>query len=144
MPILVSFTCRHCQTPQTVKSGNKERHFCNSMCQQLFLQKQMTDNWLATGFANSQSLSHSNNYIKRYLLQSQNQKCACCQHDNIWQNKELIFILDHIDGNSNNNDRNNLRLICPNCNSQLPTFAGRNKGSGRHYRRQRYANGLSS
>ncbi|WIM86214.1 hypothetical protein PT015_14985 [Candidatus Mycobacterium wuenschmannii] len=41
------------------------------------------------------------------------------------------------------NRRENLRLICPNCDSQLPTYKARNRGSGRHYRRQRYANGQS-
>jgi hypothetical protein len=39
--------------------------------------------------------------------------------------------------------RENLRLICPNCDSQLPTFKMRNRGRGRHSRRQRYADGKS-
>ena len=37
----------------------------------------------------------------------------------------------------------NLRLVCPNCDSQLPTFKGRNTGNGRYYRRQRYKAGKS-
>ena len=54
-----------------------------------------------------------------------------------------IFVLDHIDGNSENNWRSNLRLVCPNCDSQLPTYKAKNKGSGRHVRRTRYAEGKS-
>ena len=50
---------------------------------------------------------------------------------------------DHIDGDATNNRRENLRLVCPNCDSQLPTYKSRNRGKGRHFRRQRYANGQS-
>jgi hypothetical protein len=57
--------------------------------------------------------------------------------------RPLVLVLDHIDGNSENNRRDNLRLVCPNCDSQLPTFKMRNKGKGRYSRRQRYAEGRS-
>jgi hypothetical protein len=32
-------------------------------------------------------------------------------------------------------------LVCPNCDSQLPTSKGRNRGKGRHWRHVRYAAG---
>jgi len=57
--------------------------------------------------------------------------------------KSLYLFLDHIDGNSENNARENLRLVCPNCDSQLPTFKYRNYGNGRHKRKERYAEGKS-
>ena len=34
--------------------------------------------------------------------------------------------LDHIDGDRENNSRENCRLLCANCHSQTPTFRGRN------------------
>lgn len=55
----------------------------------------------------------------------------------------LEFVLDHIDGDATNNARENLRMVCPNCDSQLPTFKSKNRGKGRHFRRERYANGRS-
>jgi hypothetical protein len=57
--------------------------------------------------------------------------------------QELVLIVDHIDGDSTNNQRDNLRLLCPNCDSQLPTFKARNRGQGRAWRRLRYAEGKS-
>ena len=43
------------------------------------------------------------------------------------ESKKLVLIMDHKDGNPRNNNYDNLRLICPNCNSQLPTHGGRNR-----------------
>ena len=53
-------------------------------------------------------------------------KCQICGQSVLWNGKPLTMILDHIDGDNHSNQIENLRWICPNCNSQLPTFAGRN------------------
>jgi hypothetical protein len=46
----------------------------------------------------------------------------------MWNGKPLLPTLDHIDGNKQNNLPSNLRLLCPNCDSQLPTRGGKNRG----------------
>lgn len=46
----------------------------------------------------------------------------------IWNGKPLKPILDHVNGNNSDNRTKNLRLLCPNCDSQLPTRGGANKG----------------
>lgn len=53
----------------------------------------------------------------------------CGLRGNSWMGKPITLIVDHIDGKADNNSISNLRLVCPNCDSQLPTFKGRNKGN---------------
>ncbi len=43
-----------------------------------------------------------------------------------WNNKEIIFHLDHVNGDSTDKRINNLKILCPNCHSQTPTYTGRN------------------
>jgi hypothetical protein len=97
--------------------------------------------WLESGTARIDS--HQGHYIREYLADAQSGCCAICGGANAWLSLPLAFVLDHVDGNPTNNQRENLRLICPNCDSQLPTYKSRNRGNGRHYRRQRYADGQS-
>lgn len=52
--------------------------------------------------------------------------CANCGLSPEWDNKPLSLVLDHINGVPNDNRLENLRFLCPNCNSQTETFAGRN------------------
>ena len=77
-----------------------------------------------------------NPYIfKEDILKEQNGVCAICGIGTIGNNKQLVFILDHIDGRASNNKRDNLRCICPNCDSQLDTYKSKNKNSDRNYYR---------
>ena len=57
-----------------------------------------------------------------------NPGCNLHSTDPRWNGQTLDMILDHIDGNRKNSRPSNLRLLCPNCDSQLPTRGGRNKG----------------
>lgn len=80
--------------------------------------------------------------IKDYLLEKQNHTCSICGQLDNWNGTPLVLILDHIDGNYLNNYKDNLRLICPNCNSQLDTTKhnmGRGRVSSRYYYHQQQA-----
>lgn len=68
--------------------------------------------------------------LKKRLLKSNilKEECTNCGMLPVWDNKKLVLILDHINGVNNDHRKENLRLLCPNCNSQTSTFCGkRNK-----------------
>ena len=69
-------------------------------------------------------------------------KCFDCGISE-WNNKQLVMHLDHIDGDSSNHKKDNLRMLCPNCHSQTETYKAKNRGNGRHVRRERYSLGKS-
>jgi len=43
----------------------------------------------------------------------------------------LVLTLDHINGVNDDHRLHNLRLLCPNCHSQTPTFGGKNTTKAR-------------
>lgn len=108
---------------------DRTRKFCSRQCSNDSrrigkYQKYLKDNSITWGFR------HMRNY-KNFFLEEQHHKCAICGIEDLWNGKQLVFILDHIDGNADNNNRDNLRLICPNCDSQLDTYKSKNKNSAR-------------
>lgn len=64
--------------------------------------------------------------IKKRILLEQNNKCNICGIQD-WNGKSLTLELEHKDGNHQNNLRENVECLCPNCHSQTSTFRGRNK-----------------
>ena len=65
--------------------------------------------------------------MKRFLSKTKGYVCDDCGTGGNWNGKNLVLQLDHIDGNSDNNMLDNLRLLCPNCHTQTETWCGRNK-----------------
>lgn len=54
-------------------------------------------------------------------------RCETCLRIE-WNGQPIPLELDHIDGDRTNNLFENLRLLCPNCHAQTPTYRGRNIG----------------
>jgi len=57
-----------------------------------------------------------------------NEACRFFHEPLIWNGKRFKPILDHINGNCKDNSESNLRYLCPNCDSQLTTRGGGNRG----------------
>lgn len=111
--------CKYCP-----KSLNTGRTYCSGACRS----RHLSDVEVEAGRGNTRS-------IRRYLLQHKGEMCDRCGTVE-WFHETVPLEVDHIDGNSTNNELTNLRLLCPNCHAQTPTFKARNKGKGRAIRRK--------
>ena len=81
------------------------------------------------------------NWIKWYMVKIHGDKCMECGWDKVNRYTGNVPIeLDHVDGDFTNNDKSNLKLLCPNCHSLTPTYKGANKKTGRP--RAKYYRGL--
>ena len=131
-------TCAGCDGPLWKAS---QLVYCSNACHRASLRRTAIDEWLRTGSVVVRA--EPRHFVRLYLHEQQGGRCAICQVPREWNGGPLTFVLDHVDGDSTNNRRDNLRLVCPNCDSQLPTYKSRNRGKGRHSRRVRYENGQS-
>lgn len=77
-------------------------------------------------------------HVKRYLLYKNGHRCEICNTEE-WMGKPVPLIIDHIDGDTSNNSVSNFRIVCANCDAQLPTYKSKNK-KGRKYDREYYRN----
>ena len=120
--------CRYCGTEFKYRA---RKIYCLQEC----YKKQISNEKYAYFKEHSEEFCRGNfiprKYVRRNILQEQNNVCAICGSEQTHNKKPLVFVLDHIDGDASNNRRENLRMICPNCDSQLDTFKSKNKNSKR-------------
>lgn len=56
-----------------------------------------------------------------------NENCPLHTGEARWDGQEILMTLDHKNGVRGDNRPKNLRYLCPNCDSLLPTRGGKNK-----------------
>lgn len=78
--------------------------------------------------------TYSRHSLKARLLKEGLKQNVCeeCGLDNEWHGKKIVMHLDHKNGIHNDHKLKNLRMLCPNCHSQTPTYAGRTRNKTDH------------
>ena len=74
-----------------------------------------------------QSYQLKNRLLSEGLMKPQCVKCS----RTTWNKRPIPLELDHVNGNNTDNGFGNLRLLCPNCHAQTPTYRGKNMGKRR-------------
>lgn len=131
------FNCLNCNEEVKENYPSEIRKYCSKKCQQSFQFNVKYQKWLDGELLNIDPRAE-----KRCIIKRDGYSCSKCNISE-WQNDSLTLELEHKNGNSSDSSPDNLCLLCPNCHSQTSTYKGRNKGNGRHSRRERYKAGKS-
>jgi len=70
-----------------------------------------------------QSFRLRNRLIAEGIKEHKCEECGIVE----WRGQLTPIELDHINGNHHDNRLENLRLLCPNCHAQTPTYRRKNK-----------------
>ena len=125
--------CLNCGKEFKSYSGLSGKYCC-SECEKEHKHKQKYQ-LILDGDPSIMRANYSPKIFRQDIINEQNGVCAICGMKPEWNGKPLVFIIDHIDGHASNNKRDNLRCICPNCDSQLDTYKSKNKNGERSYYR---------
>ncbi len=69
-----------------------------------------------------------NRQLKAILIkEGVKDQCVLCGQLPFHNGEVLVLQLDHVDGDSKNNVRKNLRILCPNCHTQTKTWGSKNR-----------------
>ena len=111
--------------------------YCSNACQHIFQSQENIEKWKRGELSGLSSQGIVSMPVKKYLRAKYMNKCCLCGWAELNPITRVVpLVADHIDGNWRNNKEENLRLVCPNCDSLSPTFSALNKGNGRPNRPQ--------
>lgn len=88
-----------------------------------------TSHWVSTSWSKGARLKDWSQYtkavhLKPHLIKERGHKCENCNLSD-WLNKPIALEIEHIDGDKTNNEKSNLKLLCPNCHAQTLTWRRR-------------------
>lgn len=116
--------CAQCGTALTKES---QKTYCSVSCAVAAQRDKIFAEIESKGeFPSRGKFNETNRYIaRRWLEHKYGHICAVCDRSE-WEGQPIPLIVDHIDGNPQNNKIDNFRLICPNCDALQETYKGRN------------------
>lgn len=103
--------------------------YCNNKCQAEYELKQTFKLVEEQNFNELGNKANIDRVTKKFLINKFGEKCSKCGWDEInpWTKKVPIEI-NHIDGNPENHNLDNVELLCPNCHSLTQFYKSRGKG----------------
>lgn len=122
-------SCIKCGSP--LKRNSKL--YCSPECYSLHKSEINLDNIVKVLLDGRKFECKNQRSLKVAVIRINGHKCAICEKTE-WMGKPIPLVLDHIDGRASNNVLSNLRLVCGNCDMQLPTYKSKNKNSDRNWR----------
>lgn len=124
----ISKVCQNCG----IKLHKAQYKYCSNKCQKEFENQQKLQDIFLGNISGLKKATNSNpkisDTLREFLLKESNYKCQLCGWGGInpYSGKSCLEI-HHIDGNRQNNLRENLQVLCPNCHSLTPNFRSLNK-----------------
>lgn len=119
-----------------IENSESRSKYCSNKCQMEYQHRCYIQRWKEGKETGLIAIGVVSVHVKRYLREKFGNKCSVCGWAEVNETTGLVpVVADHIDGNWRNNLEENLRLLCPNCDSLTATYAALNKGKGRSNRR---------
>ena len=119
---------------ECIECGKELKHgkkYCSIDCRIENHYKENIEKWLTgkiTGHKDSKNRD-LRGFVRRYVYEAYEYKCSICEFSGINSfSKKTVLQIDHIDGNSENSKRENLRPLCPNCHAMTENYMGLNRG----------------
>ena len=130
MGVLVKTKCLNEKCGITKMVLNGRGKYCSIKCQQQHIRDTTKRKLWESGKLSAKAQANRK-MVLYFLMERDGRKCNCCKLS-MWNNKEIPLDIDHIDGNNENNNAENHRLLCPNCHRQTHTW-----GNSTHQRKNK-------
>lgn len=108
------------------------KKYCSHSCQKGYEFKQSFNE-----FMSGVNVNFNIKTIRRIMLELYGHQCTSCNNTE-WMGKPIPLEIHHIDGDADNDTKDNLEQLCPNCHAITDNYKNRNKVSSRTNRKKYY------